>query len=371
MHRTVTRRAVIAGTVTALAGCLGGGGSDTTTTETQAPTDTSTTTTSSTATTTGRNSKASIPLADEQLPMADSPADLVDASKTGARRDAIPALDDPTFVDQGAAEIAEDDVVFGLATGDTVRAYPQTVLVWHEIVNDVVEGNPVSITYCPLTGTVLGFERGETTFGVSGKLVNNNLVMYDRASESWWSQILATGIKGPHTGDSLRQFPLVWTRWRRWRMAYPETEVLSRDTGYLRNYGSDPYGNYSPKSGYYSDRGTLFDPLREDDRFHPKNVVVGTRADGGTVAVNKSQVTFHGMVTAGEYVAVHDADMDAVYLYHNPEQAAFTWDNGTVEGPDGSYEPDSMPLTRVMAFDAMWFAWAGFYPDTAVYPSPE
>lgn len=365
MPPLVTRRAALAAGFTALAGCVGQTGSS------GADDPTSTGTTERSTTGTPRSSTApdsALPLADQQLPVAYEFGTLRDRTTTGARRDAIPALDDPTFVPRSEARVEEDDVVFGLVAGDTVKAYPQKILVWHEVVNDTVDGTPVSVTYCPLTGTVLGFERGETTFGVSGKLVNNNLVMYDRESDSWWSQILGTSYKGTLEGQSLRQFPLIWTRWRRWRKAFPETEVLSRETGYIRNYTSDPYGGYSPTHGYYKDSPTLFEPLRSDDRYHAKKVFLATRGAPGIVAVEKSMVGFHKVIEAGDYVAVHDQTFDAARLYHNPDGLEFEWTEGSVIGPSGTYDPANLPLESVMAFDAMWFAWAGFYPDTAVYP---
>ena len=362
MHRTVTRRAVLAAGLTALAGCVGNLSGD------EPPTaDPSSSQTTSTSTTTEVAADAP-PTSGTQLPRVYSSENLQDATHTGAQKDAIPAIDEPSFVASDGADVQDDDIVFGIAMGDTVRAYPQKILVWHEIVNDVIDEMPVAVSYCPLTGTVLGFERGKTTFGVSGKLVNNNLVMYDHETGSWWSQILATAFKGPHDGNSLRQFPLVWTRWRHWRTAYPETTVLSRETGYVRNYNTDPYGDYSPMDGYYEDRNTLFRPIKKDDRYHPKKVFVGTRAEPGIAAVEKSTVDLDGTVRAGDYLAVHDADLDAVFVYHNPDGLEFERRDGQIHGPDGTDAGRDLPLDQVMAFDAMWFAWAGFYPDTAVYP---
>jgi hypothetical protein len=132
------------------------------------------------------------------------------------------------------------------------RAYPQRILVWHEIVNDTIGGLNLAVTYCPLTGTAIAFERGDTEFGVSGRLVNSNLIMYDRDTDTWFPQVLAIGIQGPHTGSALVERPMVWTTWQRWRAAHPETAVLSTETGFARNYNRDPYGAYNPRSGYYA-----------------------------------------------------------------------------------------------------------------------
>lgn len=367
MDRSVSRRAVIVGSLTALAGCVGAPGStdeggDTTTTERSTAS-----TTTSTSTTTTQSSSGTVPLAQGQLPIPYSFEKLRDEVRTGAAQDGIPSIDEPSFVDAENAELEPEDVVFGIAEGDTVKAYPQNILVWHEIVNDTVDGTPLAVSYCPLTGTVLGFERGTTTFGVSGKLVNNNLVMYDRATESWWSQILGTSFKGPHEGESLRERPLVWTRWGKWRETHPETRVLSRETGYIRNYDNDPYGDYTPKSGYYTDSSTLYGTLGDDDRFDRKHVVVGARGPAGIAAVEKQTVAEETLLTAGAYLAVWDSDLQAVYLYHNPDERTFEHDGGMFSGPSGSYPGRNLPLDRAMAFDAMWFAWSGFYPDTTVH----
>jgi hypothetical protein len=364
MERQVTRRAVLAAGLTALAGCTGGAGSSGgTTTQTTTDSTTGTTSTTESGTTTGTGD---VPVAESQLPLEYTFSELRDAVHTGARKDAIPAIDEPVFVSPDEAEVDDEAIVFGIAEGETVKAYPQQILVWHEVVNDVVDGTPLAVTYCPLTGTALGFERGTTTFGVSGKLVNNNLVMYDRATDSWWSQILGTAFRGQYEGDSLRGHPLAWTTWGKWRDRFPDTEVLSQETGFLRNYGNDPYGSYNPKGGYYTQDSTLFDTLVKDGRHHPKDVFVGTRGPGGVVAIQEAEIADRGVVPAGEYLAVHHPDLDATYTYHNPEGVEFSAGDTGIVGPEETHRPDDLPLDRVMAFDAMWFAWVGFYPSTEV-----
>ncbi|MFC7044583.1 DUF3179 domain-containing protein [Halobacteriaceae archaeon GCM10025711] len=292
----------------------------------------------------------------------------------GPAKDGIPSIDDPEFVDVAAADenLAPGDVVFGVVRGDDVRAYPQNVLVWHEVVNDVLDGERVSVTYCPLTGTAMGFERGDTEFGVSGRLLNSNLVMYDRATDSRWPQVLATSIEGAFRGRSLREFRVVWTTWGRWRDAHPETAVLSEDSGFARNYDRDPYGSYNPTTGYYTSDGTLFGPLTDDDRFPTKAVVLGSRTADGAVAFHKPSLRDRGVMTGAlagtDHLAVYDPTLDTGYVYRNPDGVAFDYENGQAVGPDGTaHAPADLPLEPVLAFDAMWFAWAGFYPSTEVY----
>jgi len=306
------------------------------------------------------------------------PAELRQQARSGGPpKDGIPSIDDPTFAAAGDVEYLDPgDPVFGVARDGVGKAYPQKILAQHEIVNDELAGTNVAVTYCPLTGTVQGFERGETTFGVSGRLINANLVMYDRATEAWWPQILATAIPGPWNENpeirSLREFRLVWTTWERWRAHQPETRVLSTDTGHSRNYQNDPYGSYNPTGGYYESDSLLFPALNESDRFPKKTVVLGARTADGAVAFPKdalrSNRTMTGVLGATPVLAVFDPRLETGYVYLNPEEQAYEPDGETVVGPDGTtYAPDELPLARVHTFDAMWFAWGGYYPDTNVY----
>ena len=169
----------------------------------------------------------------------------------GPPPDGIPSIDDPVFIPASRARLDPDDMVIGFAHEGQARAYPQRILVHHEIVNDQVGGLNVAITYCPLTATAQGFKRGSTTLGVSGQLLNSNLVLFDRETRSYFSQINATGLTGQHRGRTLDEVNVIWTTWGRWREAHPDTEVLSEETGHLRNYARDPYGGYNPIRGYY------------------------------------------------------------------------------------------------------------------------
>ncbi|MCU4802439.1 DUF3179 domain-containing protein [Halobacteria archaeon HArc-gm2] len=319
-----------------------------------------------------------VPTRDERLPLPMSPNDLRDASQSGGpSKDGIPSIDDPRFVVPGAVDFLDaGDPVFGVARDGVAKAYPQKILVAHEIVNDELAGIPVSVTYCPLTGTVQGFERGETTFGVSGRLINNNLVMYDRATETWWPQILATSIPGPWNEDppirSLREFRLIWTTWGRWRDAHPETAVLSTDTGYAGNYARDPYGSYNPAGGYYRNANLLFPVTNDDDRYDHKTVFMGARTPDGAVAVRKRTLREEKLATGtlGDtpVIAVYDPRYDTGYVYLNPDDRPYEYDDGSVVSAEGiEHQPDALPLKRVHTFDAMWFAWAAYYPETTVY----
>jgi hypothetical protein len=298
----------------------------------------------------------------------------------GVGTDGIPSVENPTFVPIDEPTLIDDVPVFGVARGGEAKAYPQYVLVHHEIVNDVVGGDPLAVTYCPLTGTAQGFERGGTTFGVSGQLVNSNLIMYDRATGSWWPQMLATGIDGPMRGGTLREFRVVWTTLGEWRAAHPDSRIMTDDTGYARRYENDPYGLYAPLGGYYADEETLFPPLSDPEEGHPKSVVVGARTADGAVAFDKATLLAERVLSGTlrpsdePVIAVADPTLSTGYVYLNPEDATVEPDGdgyrvggdgaGGAAGSEGAVDAADLPLERVLAFDAMWFAWAGFYPET-------
>ncbi|MET4702302.1 hypothetical protein ABIE65_005357 [Constrictibacter sp. MBR-5] len=289
----------------------------------------------------------------------------------GPGKDGIPSIDAPAFwsAAEAGGYLDDGDIVFGLVEGGTARAYPQRVLVWHEIVNDTIGMRRLAVTYCPLTGTAIAFERNDTAFGVSGSLVNSNLVMYDRDTDTWFPQVLAVGISGPHAGGALVERPLVWTTWERWRAAYPRTDVLSTKTGFARNYERDPYGAYNPPEGYYApDSARIFPVLNEDDRFAPKTMVLGGRTADVAVAFDLATLRREGQliqrVGGDAFTAVYDPGLDTGYIFRGASDARATMDGalpGSVRWSDGR------ALEPVNTFQAMWFAWAAFYPGSAVH----
>ena len=192
----------------------------------------------------------------------------------GPPKDGIPSIDEPNFVTASESNfVSDNDIVIGLQINGETKAYPLFILVWHEIVNDVVGGVPVAVTYCPLCFTNQVFERtvnGEVTeFGTSGKLYNSNLVMYDRNTDSQWSQAIGMAITGELTSHVLKRVPFDVAKWSDWKTLYPETLVLTTKTGHIRAYGSDPYGDY------YTDPQIIFPVENKDDRLHPKEIILG------------------------------------------------------------------------------------------------
>jgi len=273
---------------------------------------------------------------------------LIDPSKLrsgGPPKDGIPSIDNPKFVSVEEADqwIADNELVLAIEHKGVKRVYPAQILVWHEIVNDVIAGDPLLITWCPLCGSGIAFERtidGEgVEFGVSGKLFNSNLIMYDRKTDTYWTQIGGRAIVGELTGRVLKKIPMDTVVWRDWKVAHPDSEVLSQDTGFRRNYGKDPYGNY------YENSFLFFPVEQEDDRIHPKTVIFGIEVDG-------------------TFKAYQEEDVKA----------------GTIEDTVGDVairvqrdEAGKILITRLDTNEQVvherdfWFAWYAFHPSTSLY----
>jgi hypothetical protein len=269
------------------------------------------------------------------------------------KRDSIQSLDNPEFdlSGHGAVWLVPSDIIFGIVDGKTAYAFPQRIMVWHEIVNIEHNGIAAAVTYSPLTGSVIGYYArniaDKRTFGVSGRLVNSNLVMYDRHTESYWPQIAGMAIKGPDTGQRLKEFPVTWTTWEKWQKVHSNTLVLSPRTGFVHNYGidGDPYGSYNDRSGYYFDQKIRFTPLYWSDALPSKSVVIGIRdKDDNAVAITKELLKRKEQVIA-------ELDGRAVTVSYDERS--------------GSVSAVYADTTEwINAFDVMWFAWYAYYPDT-------
>ena len=312
--------------------------------------------------------------------------------ETGLGMEAIPAIDYPKFVSVADASLVleRSDVVFVLETVHGVRIYPQPVLVWHEVVNDQVDDTRVTITYSPLTGSVVGFlgqvEHYETHFGTTGMLLNNNLLLYDRATKSYWPQLLGTAISGPLLGQDLQSFSLLWTTWKRAKKVFPEAMVLSTDTGFRRSYGRDPYGSYAREGTYYDNNLVVYPVLNQDDRLPPKERILGVKIGEDMVAIRKNETASQGVANleAGFYplAAIHDPDLDTLRVFdRNLGESTLSFhlldgeihdkETGSVWDKEGLATQGRLAgrrLRQVPAFDCFWFAWAAFYPGTGIYP---
>jgi Protein of unknown function (DUF3179) len=304
----------------------------------------------------------------------------------GPPRDGIPSIDSPKFVSVLDADkfLADSDMVVGLNINDDIRVYPLQILVWHEIVNDNVGGMPVAVTYCPLCFTNQVFKRivngTAVEFGTSGKLYNSNLVMYDRTSNSLWSQALGRGIVGPYAGTTLERIPFDVAFWKDWRQLYPHSKVLSKDIGSPRPYGADPYGDYYTNSDLY------FPVSNDDDRLGLKEVIVGLENNGQYKAyklqqieemkvindiINGKSITFFSLYPA--MVRVFDNILDGQQLefqYNKSSAKIMDKQSGSIWSLDGIATNGPMKgkhLTRLPYDEGFWFEWVAFHPDTALY----
>ena len=272
------------------------------------------------------------------------PADQI--HRGGPPRDGIPSLEYPEFIPATeAGYLRAADRVLGIAVNGWARAYPVRILNFHEIVNDVVAGQRVVITYCPLCLSGMAFRPAvdgrELEFGVSGLLYNSDVLLYDRQTESLWSQISRTAISGPLKGQQLDVLPLAHTTWRDWQERHPDTLVLSMNTGHLRDYRSDPYRDY--RTG-----GQLYFPVSAESRkYSRKSMTLGLEIDGEFKAYPFAELkksppsfidTFQGRTFEVRY---DDKNKSATIIAENGEE-----------------------LPTLIAY---WFAWFAFHPETEIF----
>ncbi|MBW3555206.1 MAG: DUF3179 domain-containing protein [Gemmatimonadetes bacterium] len=311
---------------------------------------------------------------DPTLPFAETPyvlGDEIDAyvefmMSGGPPPDGIPSIDRPRFVSADDADLDPGDMVIGFHHGGEARAYPHQIVVQHEIVNDRVGDLNVAITYCPLTATAQGFKRGTATLGVSGQLLNSNLVMFDRESGSFFSQIAATGLTGEHRGRTLAEVDVTWTTWERWRAAYPRTRVLSERTGHLRNYTRDPYGRYNPIGGYYAQDRAIFPLMHSSREHHQKEMVVGGRTSERSVYFVLADLARERVQSTAHFVAVYDGALGTGYIYatNGRDAEVSARADGRYEIGGRAYAANALPLEPVIPIEAFFFAWQAFYPDS-------
>ncbi len=264
----------------------------------------------------------------------------------GVPKDAIPAISEPRIIAANQASFLKgEDRVIGVKLGGVSRAYPLMIMNHHEIVNDILGDRSIAVTYCPLCDSAVVFDRktesGAREFGVSGLLYNSNILMYDRSeSESLWSQMRSQAVSGVAMGEKLSVVPMELVSWRDWQHRHPDTDVLSPETGLLRDYRRNPY------KAYFRQPQTMF-PVRPINRqLALKDKVLGVWDESSSVAFPVSK--FRGKSLEFRY-ALGEKQMTIAY--------------------DGS----SKTLRIVRADEGLnwahsfWFAWYAFHPDTQVF----
>lgn len=264
----------------------------------------------------------------------------------GPEKDAIPALTDPQTTGAAQADyLLPHDRILGVLVKGHARAYPVKILNWHEAVNDEIEGKPLLITYCPLCGSGMVFDSYINSkrmyFGVSGLLYKSDALFYDLATDGLWSQLAMKAVTGPYSGTELSHYPAEMTTWRSWTERYPETEVLSIETGYEREYLSDPYFIYSVTSEAH------LPGLDRDKRLGFKDWVYGVVLNGDSRAYPLSELV-KSRLPVNDRVGGVDLQIDYTRL------------EKTVRISD----PQGNPVPGVQCY---WFAWSAFHPETSVY----
>lgn len=304
--------------------------------------------------------------------------------------DGIPALINPELVNLNNPEasfIQDTDLIIGYKNGDDIRAYSHSILDWHEIINDNIGDVSVAITYCPLTGTGIGWNRilngSETTFGVSGLLYNTNLIPFDRQTGSNWSQILNESVNGDLIGSKIDLVPLFETTWKTWKTIYPNTKVVSRNTGFSRTYGISPYGDYNTNNNLF-----LF-PVAKDNRIPLKErihtIIKGNQAKAYQFSAFTESNIIRDSFESDEYLIVGNEEFIVSFLLNNETSGLtfeYAYDNSEILFTDkegnswdifgrainGPKEGESLASSE--SFMAFWFSIPAFY-ETEIYTNTD
>lgn len=296
--------------------------------------------------------------------------------------DCIPSIDDPKYVEAEEADwLNSEDRIIGLEMDHESRAYPLSILSRHEIVNDRVGGEPVAVTYCPLCRSGVAYSRevnGEILeFGVSGKLHEANLVMYDRQTESYWSQISGKAIVGEKVPQKLDLIFSSITTWGEWRNGHPHTEVLSRDTGI---YPATAYRG-SAYSGYRSSDSVGFGVEDVDNRLPAKKLVHGIKVGNTSKAYTDEALKQERLVQdeIGDRTVLifkHPEDGSVTALMKNNTGLDFEMKDESLQDSEGdlwSFEGEKIngesSMDRIVPQGFYWFAWSKFNPETELYKS--
>lgn len=277
--------------------------------------------------------------------LSDSSIPTEEIRSGGPGKDGIPAMTNPKVIQANRARFLQsNDRVVGVSINGHSRAYPISILIHHEVVNDQVAETPLAITYCPLCDSVVAFDRrtdlGLKEFGVSGLLYNSNVLLYDRSdSESLWSQLMMQGVSGPGKAMKWKVIPVDLTSWAEWLSRHPTTEVLSDSNGLRRDYHQNPYSDYNQ-------RPELMFPASPQDASLPlKERIIAIWDDVGSIVVPVSHFegrsgNYRGNLHGQEFVVGYDAVANSLRVRSSAE--GLNWTN------------------------SFWFAWYAFHPDTQI-----
>jgi len=300
----------------------------------------------------------------------------------GVRKDGIPALTDPKLVNASEADyIADKELVFGISINGDTRAYPYRFMDWHEMFNDTIGGEPVSLAYCTLCGSGILYKTKRKAdeepliFGSSGFLYRSNKLMYDQNTHTLWNQFNGKPVVGKlaNSGIELEVLPVVTTTWGEWVKKHPDTKILSEDTGFNRDYTpGSAYGAY-----FFSEE-LMFPASVKDETLKAKDKVFGLRISGTNKAWPlskfKKQNVINDQVGIIPIVLIGDGKSETVRAYRSDGLEFKQSANGTLIANDQEWQlteteligPNKQKLSRLPGHTAYWFAWSGYYPDTLV-----
>lgn len=303
----------------------------------------------------------------------------------GPGKDGIPSVDSPEFIDvEDVTYLSDNDLVIGIFNDGEQKVYSHPILDWHEIVNDSFGDINYALTYCPLTGTAIAWNskiNGEvTTFGVSGKLYNNNLIPYDRLTDSYWSQMNLNCVNGNLIGTEIEVFPTLETTWKTWKKMYPDSKVLSTNTGFVRSYGVYPYGNYKTDNEYL-----LFPLLPRDNRLPLKEraLVVLNNGNNKVYSINSFDTpqAINDNLGSEELLIVGSKSDNFIVAFRKGDLGNFTVDlsqlpiigtddNGNVLEINGEITAGpaiGTQLEQPVSYIGYWFSFGAFYPGIDIY----
>ena len=320
----------------------------------------------------------------------------------GPPKDGIPALKDPLFISVADADawLKPKEPVILVEVEEEAKAYPIQILIWHEIANDTVGGEPLVVTFCPLCNTAIAFKRTVNDkvldFGTTGRLRYSNLIMYDRQTETWWQQATGEAIAGELTGTQLEFYPATIISWQDFKTSYPQGKVLSRETGYLRDYGRNPYLGYDDVINL----PFLYQGPATPNQLPPVARVLTIDLNGDAVAYPYETLEKLGVINdtvGGEPVVIvwqagtaspldsattasgRDVGTAAAFSRKlNGQTLSFTFTEGkliddqtqsewNVLGQAIAGKLKGKQLTPVIAINHFWFSWAAFRPQTRIY----
>jgi hypothetical protein len=327
---------------------------------------------------------------------------LEEIQSGGVPPDGIPPIDEPKFVTYSEADnwLGDQEPVISIEIEDEARAYPLQILTWHEIVNDEFGERAIGVTFCPLCNAAVAFDRevgdhGIMRFGVSGLLRNSDLIMWDDKTKSWWQQMTGEAIVGELAGEQLTLLPSVIVSYEEFKQSHPDAVVLSRDTGFERVYGNNPYVGYddiasSPflfsgeQDGRYppmervltleiagEPKAYPFSLLEEHPVVHDEvggKAVVVFWSPGATSALDQTSIADSREVgSANAFKLGRDAE-SRTFVFENgeilDEQTRSTW-NVLGHATDGELAGER--LDELLTGTHFWFAWAAFQPETSIW----